>query len=66
MLAYLCTENAGWINGVVFDVKASNKMNFYSDPVRVREIRKDSIWTVEELASAVPEMLRCGKQEEWR
>ena len=64
MLAYLCTEEAGWINGVVFDVKASNKMSFYSDPLRVREIRKDGIWTVEELARAVPEMLRCGDQEE--
>ena len=64
MLAYLCTEEAGWINGVVFDVKASNKMSFYSDSLRLRGIHKDSMWTVEELAKAVPEMLRCGDQEE--
>ncbi len=64
MLAYLCTEEAGWINGVVFDVKASGKMSFYSDPVRVREIRKDGgLWTVEELRSAVPERLLFDRRE---
>ncbi len=64
-IAYLCTEDAGWINGVVFDLKASGKMAFYSDPVRVREISKtEGMWTVEELKEAVPKDLlfdRPGK-----
>lgn len=55
MIAYLCTEEAGYISGTVFDVKASNKMNFYSEPVRVREIyKKDAPWTVDELIETVP------------
>ena len=58
MLAYLCTEDAGWINGIVFDVKASGKMSFFSEPVRAREIRKTgNMWTVEELQKSVPKEL---------
>ncbi len=64
MLAYLCTEDAGWINGVVFDVKASGRMSFYSDPLRVREIRKENaMWTVDDLAKAVPEQLLFDRTE---
>lgn len=64
MLAYLCTEDAAWINGVVFDVKASGKMSFYSDPARVRQIQKaDGMWTVEELKKAVPEKLLFDRRE---
>ena len=48
---------------MVFDVKASNKMSFYSDSLRVREIHKDSTWTVEELAKAVPEQLLFDRRE---
>ncbi len=49
---------------MVFDVTASGKMSFYSDPVRVREIQKSGgMWTVEELKSAVPERLLFDRGE---
>lgn len=58
MIAYLCTEEASYINGTVFDMKASGKMSFYSEPVRVREIFKENEpWTVDELVKAVPNEL---------
>lgn len=58
ILAYLCTEDAAYISGTVFTVKASGKISFYSEPAPVRQIQKlDSPWTVEELKKAFPEEL---------
>lgn len=58
ILAYLCTEDAGFISGTVFTVKASGKISFFSEPAPVRQIQKpDSPWTVEELKKAFPEEL---------
>lgn len=57
-IAYLATDGAAYINGTVFTIKASNKMSFYSEPETVRQIwKKDGVWTVDELAEAVPQEL---------
>lgn len=62
-LAYLCTEDAESINGSVFSVTASGRIEIYSEPVRNREIwKKSSPWTVEELKKAVPEKLLVDYQ----
>ncbi|MBI2979261.1 MAG: SDR family NAD(P)-dependent oxidoreductase [Chloroflexi bacterium] len=60
LIAYLCTEEAGDINGQVFDVTKGN-ISIYSEPVKVRTIpRKETLWTVEELIKLVPAKLLKG------
>lgn len=60
-LAYLCSDAGKDISGAVFSVRASGKIELYSDPVVVRKIQKDDApWTVEELTQIVPETLLKG------
>ncbi|MDP3879977.1 MAG: SDR family NAD(P)-dependent oxidoreductase [Dehalococcoidales bacterium] len=60
LVAYLCTQEAGDINGQVFDVTKGN-ISIYSEPERVRTLpRKDGLWTVEDLVKLVPEKLLPG------
>lgn len=57
-LAYLCTENAHYINGAVFSLTGRGRISLYSEPVITNEIRKDTgRWSVEELIDKVPETL---------
>ena len=54
-LAYLCTKEAGYISGSVFTVRASGKIDIYTEPVRIHQIqKKDTPWTIDELIEAVP------------
>ncbi|MFC1952726.1 SDR family NAD(P)-dependent oxidoreductase [Chloroflexota bacterium] len=56
---YLCTEEASDINGQVFDVTGSN-IAIYSEPVKMKAIDKEGMWTIEELIKQVPGILPDG------
>lgn len=57
-LAYLCSHYGKEVSGSVFSVRASGKIELYSDPVVVRKLSKEGTpWTVEELAKEVPRRL---------
>jgi 3-oxoacyl-[acyl-carrier protein] reductase len=59
-VVYICTEEAGNINGQVFDVTYPY-VAIYSEPVKKKTITKhDGIFTVEELVKQVPEVLLEG------
>lgn len=59
-LIYLCTEEAGGINGQVFDVTGGN-IAMYSEPVKLKSIdKKDGLWTIDELVKLVPTILPEG------
>jgi len=61
-IIYLCTDQAGDINGQVFDVTGNN-IAIYSEPVRKKVIQKqEGLWTVEELTAQVPKILLEGYQ----
>ncbi len=61
-LVYLCTQEAGDINGQVFDVTGGN-ITMYSEPVRMKSIDKqDGLWTIEELIKLVPTIIPEGYQ----
>jgi len=60
-LVYLCTEAAADINGQVFDVTGGSVAR-YSEPVKIKEIKKEhGVWTVEELIAQVPGLLEGYK-----
>lgn len=57
-IAYFAADEAAYISGTVFSIKASGKMSFYSEPETVRQIwKKEGAWTVGELMEAVPREL---------
>jgi 3-oxoacyl-[acyl-carrier protein] reductase len=57
-LAYLCTEQASYVNGAVFTVTGGGRISLYSDPKIIKEIKKaDEPWTVNELINQIPETL---------
>ncbi|MDY6972606.1 MAG: SDR family NAD(P)-dependent oxidoreductase [Thermodesulfobacteriota bacterium] len=58
-IVYLGTEEAGDINGQVFDT-TGNTIAIYSEPEKAKTISKDEKWTVEELIEKVPEGLLKG------
>jgi NAD(P)-dependent dehydrogenase (short-subunit alcohol dehydrogenase family) len=57
-VVYICTEEAGNINGQVFDVTYPY-VAIYSEPVKKYSIAKEDggLWSVDELAKLVPEEL---------
>lgn len=60
-LAYLCTEEAAYISGAVFSVKASGKIDVYCEAERIKQISKeDEPWSVKELIDQVPSTLLEG------
>lgn len=60
-LAYLATEEAAYISGAVFTVTAAGRVSLYSETSHTADIvKEDAPWTVEELATAVPERLMAG------
>jgi len=60
-VVYLCTEEAGNINGQVFDVTYPD-VAIYSEPVKKKKITKGDggLWTVEELIQLIPGVLLEG------
>lgn len=56
MVAYLCTDEAGTINGQIFAVSGGNVSLLYH-PVPYRTIFKEALWTVEDLRRLVPQQL---------
>ncbi len=59
-IVYLCTDEAADINGQVFDVTGGN-IAIYSEPVKKKSIvKKEGLWTVEELIDQVPRVLLEG------
>lgn len=66
-LAYLCTEDARYINGSVFTVKGSGKVELYSEPILTNRIwKKGEAWTVDELKSSVPDELLFNYKSQTR
>lgn len=57
-LAYLCTEQGKHISGAVFSVKASGKVELYSEPLIMNRIQKDGLWTQEEFEKAAEELMQ--------
>lgn len=56
-IAYLATDEAAYINGRVF-YASGGKAAIYSEPIREKTIiKKEGIWTVEELIEQVPNLL---------
>lgn len=60
LIVYLCTDEAADINGQVFDVTGGS-IAIYSEPVKKKSIvKKEGLWTVEELIDQVPKVLLEG------
>ena len=58
-LAFLCTDAGKKISGAVFSVKASGKVELYSEPLIMNIIQKDDgLWTQEELEKAAEELMQ--------
>ncbi len=59
MVAYLCTDEAWNINGQIFHVAGGN-VGVAHHPTAMRTLWKPAMWTLDELASAVPHQLMAG------
>ncbi len=59
MVAYLCTDDAWNINGQIFHV-AGGSVGIANHPVPMRTLWKPDMWTLDELAAAVPAQLMAG------
>jgi NAD(P)-dependent dehydrogenase (short-subunit alcohol dehydrogenase family) len=60
LIVYLCTEEAGQINGQLFNI-IGGKISIYSMPQIKETINKaEGLWTVEELIKEVPRTLLKG------
>ena len=59
-VTYLCSEDAGGINGRIFGIKPG-EIFVYADAVEEHVLRKESgLWTHEELVEQVPKVLLEG------
>lgn len=60
-LAYLCTEEAGNITGLMFNVEAAGKLAVWSESkeynVVTRDVEAEGHWTIEEIRKAVPSLM---------
>lgn len=57
-VAYLATDAAAHISGSIFSITANGRISLYSDPVIIKEIKKDnSPWTITELIKEAPQHL---------
>lgn len=56
LVAYLASEEAGWVNGHIFDVSGSGRVGLYGPLIPQRLIEKAGGYTVEELRTEVPRM----------
>ena len=59
MVAYLCTDDAWNINGQIFHVAGGN-VGLAHHPTPMRTLWKPAMWTLDELAVAVPHQLMTG------
>jgi 3-oxoacyl-[acyl-carrier protein] reductase len=59
MVAYLCTDDAWNINGQIFHV-AGGTVGVAHHPTPMRTLWKPEMWTLDELAVAVPNQLMAG------
>ena len=59
MVAYLCTDDAWNINGQIFHVAGGN-VGVAHHPTAMRTLWKPAMWTLDELAAAVPNQLMAG------
>jgi hypothetical protein len=53
LVAYLASEQAGWINGHVFDISGSGRLGLYRPMVPERLIEQPGGFTVEQIGDAV-------------
>ena len=53
LVAYLASEQAGWINGHVFDISGSGRLGLYRPMVPERLIERPGGFTVDEMGDAV-------------
>lgn len=64
LVTYLASEQAGNINGCIFEV-FKNRVGVFTEPQPLEQVLwKDGRWTPEELARVMPETLTRGKQRE--
>jgi hypothetical protein len=59
MVAYLCTDEAAYINGQIFACSGGNISLLYH-PTPYRTIFKEDIWTIDDLRRLVPQNLMQG------
>jgi NAD(P)-dependent dehydrogenase (short-subunit alcohol dehydrogenase family) len=59
MVAYLCSDDAWNINGQIFHVAGGN-VGLAHHPTPMRTLWKPAMWTLDELAVAVPHQLMTG------
>ena len=59
MVAYLCTDEAAYINGQIFACSGGSISLLYH-PTPLRTIFKEDIWTIEDLRRLVPQNLMQG------
>jgi NAD(P)-dependent dehydrogenase (short-subunit alcohol dehydrogenase family) len=65
LVVYLATDEAGFINGRTFMVRG-NQVGLYSEPIVERAIwAPGEMWSVDELAEAIPQTLGQGLRNEW-
>src|SRR6185312_7172919 len=53
LVAYLASEQAGWINGHVFDISGSGRLGLYPPMVPERLIEQPGGFTIDEIGNAV-------------
>jgi len=58
-VVFLCTDEAANINGYTFDVHGG-EIGLYSEPVQVKSIFKEGMWTLDELCEIMPATLAAG------
>ncbi|MBN1181651.1 MAG: SDR family NAD(P)-dependent oxidoreductase [Bacteroidales bacterium] len=70
-VAYLCTQEAEFINGAVFTVTGDSRVTLYTEPAEAASIKKDDgPWDIDELIEAVPKSLLSNyisivKKKDW-
>ena len=65
LVAYLCTDEAGYINGRVFVVRGK-EIGLYPEPEPVRSIfAPGPRWTLDELVELAPQTIGFGLCNEW-
>jgi 3-oxoacyl-[acyl-carrier protein] reductase len=64
LIVYLCTEEAGNVNGKLFEIKGG-EISIYAEPVKEKLIYKEQgLWTIEELINLVPTILLKSNENE--
>ncbi len=64
LVVYLASEQAGHINGRIFEVWHGHVSMFIEPPTVKEVLKKDGSWTTEELAKLIPQTLTKGLSRE--